>query len=83
MQPEEFETRREFNNKFPSQIYVCPKCGKMTINPYVCLKCGWQANGLFDEYSKSYKYIIKQESEQSISIFRPIEFNEQEGENDG
>lgn len=53
----------------------------MTINPYVCSKCGNQANNLFDDFSESYQYKIKEESEQVYKVFKPIEF-EKENNND-
>lgn len=79
MSVEIFETRREFNKKFPSKLYVCSRCGKMIANPYHCTLCGWQANGLFKDLN--YRYIIKEESEEISEIFEPIELQQQEGEN--
>lgn len=69
MQPEEFETVREFNKKFPSKLYVCTSCGKTTPNPYCCTNCNIQSNGLFIE---SYQYTIK-EIGITKTIFTPIE----------
>lgn len=80
---EVFETRREFNNKFPSQAYFCSRCGEMTTSPFYCIECGQQSNGIFKETNSTYKYIIKEESEEISEIFKPIELQEQEGENNG
>lgn len=74
MQPEEFETRREFNQKFPGKIYYCFWCKTLTTDPNICTWCGRQANVLFQE--NAYKYIIKDESTQVNTIFKPVELQE-------
>lgn len=68
---EVFETKREFDKKFPGKIYICFYCKTFTTNPHVCSCCGKQANILFPD--KGYRYIIKEESNQTITIFTPIE----------
>lgn len=80
MNVEIFETRREFNKKYPSKIYICSRCGNMVASPFCCLLCSWQSNGLFKESNNTYKYIIKSESEEIFEIFRPIELQKTEGE---
>lgn len=70
----EFNTRREFNSKFPGKVYYCFWCKQMTTDPNVCSFCGKQANVLFKE--NVYQYIIKEESNQVITIFKPIEIQE-------
>jgi len=76
---ETFETKREFNKKFSSKIFICSNCGTMTPNEFYCTECGQQANGLFKDTNDTYKYIIKEESEELIEIFKPIELQQQEG----
>lgn len=73
MEIEVFETQREFNNKFPSGIYICSNCGKMTPYKYYCMYCGSRADGLFKTFNKGYKYIIKEVSSEVQEIFQPIE----------
>ena len=66
-----FETKREFNKKFPSKLYVCSKCGSLSENPHHCINCDNQSNNfLFLE--KTYKYTI-QETGITEQIFTPIE----------
>lgn len=73
MDVEIFQTRREFNKKFPSKSFLCSKCENMTPNPFYCKECGAQANGLFKDTNNTYKYVIKEESEEINEIFMPIE----------
>jgi hypothetical protein len=73
---ETFETKREYNNKFPSRIFICFSCKNFTASPYFCKECGAQANGLFKDTNKTYKYIIKEESEELNEIFIPIELQD-------
>lgn len=68
---DEFETIRDFNEKFPSKIFICSKCNSLVPDPYQCNTCGCQSNNfLFSD--KSYSYIIKGQNQIS-TIFRPIE----------
>ncbi len=68
---DEFETIRDFNEKFPSKIFICSKCNSLVPDPYQCNTCGCQSNNfLFSD--KSYFYIIKGQN-QINTIFRPIE----------
>jgi len=69
-----FETRREFNKRFPSKTFLCKSCGHMTPNEFFCPFCGAQANGLFKK--GTYQYVIKEESDQINEIFTPIELQE-------
>lgn len=62
-----FENQREFSRKFPSKIYLCDKCKKMTTDDTICTNCGAQANRMFAD---NYKYKIG--SNERI-IFKPIE----------
>ena len=78
---EVFESRREFNKKFPSRLYICSRCEKMTASPFYCIECGQQSNGIFKETNSTYKYTITEESEEISEIFKPIELQQQEGEN--
>jgi len=71
MQEEVFETQREFNNKFPTKMFICSRCGALTTNPYQCRECENQANN-FALTEKTYKYTIL-ESGKTEQIFRPIE----------
>ena len=52
-----FETLREFNNKYPTKTYTCPMCKSLTINPYQCDICNFQANNLTN---LNYTYHIKE-----------------------
>ena len=73
MNIEVFKTQREFNNKFPSKIYICSNCGKMTTDKMNCNYCGWRADGLLKTWGKGYKYIIEELSPEVQEIFRPLE----------
>ena len=75
-----FNDRFDFDLKFKSGIYQCSYCGRITPNPYICISCGKQANQLFS--SKTYKFIIKNESEEIQQIFKPIELESEEIQND-
>ncbi len=66
-----YETRREFNQRFHDGIYICSWCKSFTADPNICIRCGNQANQLLT--ANTYKYIIKEESEEVNQIFRPIE----------
>lgn len=68
-----FETLRDFKKKFPVQMYICSRCGQITTNPYICNNCGQQSKNLFEEFDNNYKFIIKENSNEVQSIFRPIE----------
>ncbi len=69
-----FENQRKFNAKFPSKIYICDNCGKMTTNDTICTNCGAQANRMFAD---NYRYKI--ENEERI-IFKPIELYNEKGD---
>ena len=71
MQEEIYENRFEFRKRFRNGIYKCCFCGNLTTNGYICDFCGRQSNQLFND--KTYKYIIKNESEQIQQVFTPIE----------
>ncbi len=73
---ETFKTQREFNNKFPTKIYKCPKCGHPSTNPYFCIYCKNQANNFIYE---GYKYTINETGITEI-IFQPIELTNKESE---
>lgn len=72
MQEERFKSYREFNKKFPSKIYKCSNCGKLTNDKYTCINCGWRADGLLKTWGKGYKYTIE-ETGTTEEIFTPIE----------
>lgn len=68
---ETFKDYREFNNKFPSKIYICSRCGNMTTNPHFCMSCENQANNfVFIDKTYTYKIIETNNVEQ---IFKPLE----------
>lgn len=71
MKSDFFETLRDFNNKFPSKLYICCNCGQLLANPIICLKCGFRADGLFKTMDKGYKFRIGDGEE--IEIFKPLE----------
>lgn len=73
MKTEIFETEREFNNKYPSKLYICSNCNKLTPNKLICINCGWRADGLFKTNGQGYKYIIKEISSEEKEIFKPVE----------
>lgn len=81
MQTEIFQTKREFNKKFPSKLYICCNCGTLTNDKYICPKCGWLAYGLFQTDNKGYKYTILEEN-LTEEIFKPIEILKGELQND-
>ena len=66
---ETFETRREFNNKFKSGLFVCPNCSALTKNKYVCPNCSYQTNGLF---AKNFEFEIKEINEKDQTLI-PLE----------
>lgn len=70
-QIEKFKTRREFDNKYPSKIYVCSRCGEWIGDRYNCKFCGETSNKLFLSSDKLYRYQIAEESPRII--FQPIE----------
>ena len=41
-----FQTLREFNNQFPSKLFICPSCNKLTSNKYQCEFCNFQSNNI-------------------------------------
>lgn len=53
----------------------------MTPNQFYCTGCGQQANGIFKDTNRTYKYIIAEESEEMNEIFIPIERQNNEKEN--
>lgn len=72
MLEETFATIREFNNKFPTKMYICCSCGQLTDNKYTCSRCGWRSDGLLKTWGKGYKYTILETGE-TEEIFKPIE----------
>lgn len=68
MNYEYFKTNRDFKKKFPSGIYKCCQCNRITTNPYICIQCGKQANILFGDI---YKFKIGENPPETI--FKPIE----------
>ena len=71
MHTEEFATMREYNNKFPSKIYICPRCQGMTPNPHQCTRCNNQSTNFLFAHN-TYSYNIK-ETGITETIFKPIE----------
>lgn len=75
MQEETFNTQREFNNRFPTKMYICSKCGHPTMNPYFCTLCKTQSNNFIYQ---GYRYTIL-ETGITKEIFKPAElFKESE-----
>lgn len=72
MQEETFNTQREFNNRFPTKMYICSNCGELTDDKYNCSKCNWRADGLLKTWNKGYRYTIL-ETGITEEIFKPIE----------
>ena len=80
MKFEEFNSERDFKNKFPSGFYICSNCGYMSNNKYYCPRCKYSAKGLFKTLNKGYKYkIISTNTEDEI--FKPFEL--EKGKIDG
>ena len=75
-----FKTRREFNNAFPSKIFVCPICEKLTPNPMTCPNCGFRADGLVKTMGMGFLYVIEEEGPYTHEIFRLVEAIKKEGE---
>ena len=73
METEEFESEREFRNKYPSGLYICSFCEKLTPFRYFCINCKSRADGLFKTFGKGYQYIIKEFGSEIYEIFTPIE----------
>ncbi len=72
MKIEIFNSRHEFNKKFPTKIFKCTNCGNLTTDKYNCSKCGWRADGLLKTWGRGYKYTIK-DLGITEEIFTPIE----------
>lgn len=68
---EEFATVREFNNKFPSKLYICSRCKSLITDPYHCINCNNQNNN-FLYINDVYTYSIKETGIKEV-IFKPIE----------
>ena len=79
-----FETQREFANRFPSKIFLCPHCDGFSTNPYQCNSqkemgnkfCDWKAHGFFRTLGRGYRFTIKQtflDNPIIDEIFMPIE----------
>ena len=64
-----FETLRQFNNTYPSKLYICPNCKKLTSNKYQCEFCQFQSNNIANQ---NYEYEIK-EMNLKEKILPPIE----------
>ena len=64
-----FQTQREFNNKFPSGLFICPACKKLTSNRYQCESCNFQSNNIAN---LNFEYEIK-ELNLKNKILPPIE----------
>lgn len=79
MPTEVFKTRREFNNRFPSGLYICSDCLRMITDPYICTNCGQQSNTLFKDLKQNYSFVITEETKEIMTIFTPIE--QQKGDN--
>jgi len=82
MEIETFKTQREFNNQFPSKFFICCNCGRIITDKYTCTYCGWRADGLFQTMGKGYKYIIEEVSPEVQEIFKPLEKEKKENDND-
>ena len=75
-----FKTRREFNNAFPSKMYICPICGKLTPDSKTCIYCGFRADGLVKTMGMGFLYVIEEEGPYANEIFKPVELLKKEGE---
>ena len=64
----EFNSYREFNNKFPTKLYICPMCNSLSDNPYQCPFCKCQSNNFLIDNKFTYKINSK-----TNQIFNPIE----------
>ena len=67
-----FKTEKEFNEKFPSKLYVCPYCKNLSEDKYSCKKCGYRADGFFKTMDKGFIYTIE-ETGKTEEIFKPVE----------
>lgn len=65
---EEFETEKEFRLKYPSKIYICPRCGALTTDPQICTHCQNQSNSFL--FTDNFTYKINGKIH---TIFKPIE----------
>lgn len=73
MNIEYFESKREFNLKFPSKFYICAFCGKITPYPDLCINCNTRADGFLKTMDSGYKYVIKEQGPEINEIYKPIE----------
>lgn len=79
---EEFNSLREFNNKYPSKFYICSNCNQLIDDKYYCRNCGWRADGLLKTWDKGYKYKLL-DSGRVEEIFKPMELLKEEGKQNG
>ena len=68
-----FKTQREFDNEFPSKMYICSNCSKVIPDKYNCMYCGWRSDGLLKTMNKGYKFVIEEISQDVQEIFKPFE----------
>lgn len=66
-----FNSDREFNKNFPSKLYVCSLCGKLTSNPFFCTNCENQSNNIF--YASN-TFFFQIGNKNITQIFTPIEY---------
>lgn len=75
-----FDTLADIKEKFPSKKFICPKCGKISTDPYECSQpdCDWKVYGLLGDLGKGIKIIVKElflSHPVPETIFKPIELN--------
>ena len=80
-----YKTMDDFRKAFPSGKFICPKCDKISTDPYKCTQddCDWKVYGLFGDLGKGIKVIVIDkflENPVPINIFRPIEIASQPAE---
>ena len=71
-----FKTQKDFDEKYPSKLYICSFCGSLSHDRYKCDKCNFRADGLFKTMDKGYSYTVE-ETGITEEIFRPIELTDE------
>lgn len=88
-QVEVFENKKQYLEKFPSQIFICPACNGESTDPNECnsglkvlnakgfrRQCDWKSYGLLGTMGMGYSFIIKDEFLKKpvvYHIFKPKE----------
>ena len=54
-----FDTTKELIDAVGTDGFICPNCGCISHNPYVCKDCGWESFGLFGTGGRGVYVFVK------------------------